>query len=143
MKEFNRNAKANGSTGCGNVKEYRMQNDFEFTQNLCKSVIQDVMYFSEESAGSCGYSIDDVLAQIHLADINDCIYFEYCQKNKGLEQIDPKKDYKKSSLHDLRNMAAYYVEQSCFYDVTDFDEQYKIDEIVYHNDKNKEHGNNN
>lgn len=40
-------------------------------------------------------------------------------------------------------MAAYYVEQSCFYDVTDFDEQYKIDEIVYHNDKNKEHGNNN
>ena len=81
MKEFNRNAKANGSTGCGNVKEYRLQNDFKFTQNLCKSVIQDVMHFSEESAGPCGYSIDDVLAQIHLADINDCIYFEYCQKN--------------------------------------------------------------
>ena len=70
-------------------------------------------------------------------------FIEYCQKNKGLEQIDPNKDYRKSSLHDLRNMAAYYVEQSCFYDVTDFDEQYKIDEIVYHNDKNKEHGNNN
>ena len=70
-------------------------------------------------------------------------FIEYCQKNKGLEQIDPNKDYKKSSLHDLKNIATYYVEQSCFYDVTDFDEQYKIDEIVYHNDKNKEHGNNN
>ena len=81
MKEFNRNAKVNGNAGCGNVKEYRLQNDFKFTQNLCKSVIQDVMHFSEESAGPCGYSIDDVLAQIHLADINDCIYFEYCQKN--------------------------------------------------------------
>ncbi len=81
MREFNRNAKANGNAGCGSVKEYRRQKDFELTQALCKSVIQDVIHFSGESSGTCGYSIEEILAQIHLADINDCIYFEYCQKN--------------------------------------------------------------
>lgn len=81
MKEFNRNAKANGNAGCGNIKEYRQQGDFEVTKNLCRSVVEDVLYFSGETSEACGYSVDNILSQIHLADINDCIYFEHCKNN--------------------------------------------------------------
>lgn len=47
-------------------------------------------------------------------------FIHYCQKNEGLKQIDPRKDYTKSSTHDLKNLAKFYLEQDNFADVTDY-----------------------
>lgn len=82
LKEYNREAKNKGIPGCGNVKEFRTKESFSDTQNLCREVVEDVLYFVKNSSGHCEYSVCDILEKIHLADINDCIYYDYCKKNK-------------------------------------------------------------
>lgn len=47
-------------------------------------------------------------------------FIHYCQSNEGLRQIDPKKDYKKSSTHDLKKLCKFYMEQDNFADVSDY-----------------------
>lgn len=81
LKEYNRNAKQSGESGCGNIKEYRTKTEFLSTQELCKTVIEDVLHFSDHHSTPWDYSVADILNKIHLADINDCIYYNYCQQN--------------------------------------------------------------
>lgn len=57
-------------------------------------------------------------------------FIDYCKQNEGLRQIDPNKDYSRSSLHDLKTLTRFYLEQSCFDDVTDYDDIVEIDKIV-------------
>lgn len=71
--------------------------------------------------GSCstGYLYENVkIEQQERAYLLDFIH--YCQKNEGLRQIDPSKDYSKSSTHDLKNLAKFYLNQDNFADVTDY-----------------------
>lgn len=63
-------------------------------------------------------------------------FIQYCQKNEGLRQIDPTKDYKKSSTHDLKEVAKFYLEQDDFADVTDYWDIKVIDGIVYNKTSN-------
>lgn len=88
LKEYNRNAKNNGITGCGNIKEFRARpSDFQNAKLLCQSVIEDVKHFAE--IHNCTYSIDEILNKIDLADINDCIYYDYCiQENIDFYTFD-------------------------------------------------------
>ncbi len=58
-------------------------------------------------------------------------FLHYCQGNEGLRQIDPNKDYTKSSLHDLKKLAKFYLEQDNYADVSDYWDVSVIDEIVY------------
>lgn len=62
-------------------------------------------------------------------------FIHYCQGNEGLRQIDPNKDYTKSSLHDLKTLSRFYLEQDSFADVSDYWDIRVIDGIVYHNEK--------
>lgn len=80
MKEYNRIAKASGQNGCGNIKEFRNTTGFASTKSLCKAVIEDVKHFADMQ--NVKYSVDEILAKIDLADINDCIYYDYCKKNQ-------------------------------------------------------------
>ena len=78
MKEYNRLAKANGIARCNNIKDFRTREDFA----SAKTVISDVKHFAD--VHHCTYSVDQILSKIDLADINDCIYYDYC-KEKGIE----------------------------------------------------------
>lgn len=42
-------------------------------------MIEDVKHFAD--IHKCAYSVEEILARIDLADINDCIYFDYCKNN--------------------------------------------------------------
>lgn len=79
MKEYNCTAKQNKVKGCENLKVFRGQKEFFSTKQLCRSVVEDVKHFAD--VHNCPYSIDEILAKIDLADINDCIYYDYCKEN--------------------------------------------------------------
>lgn len=79
MKEFNRNAKKAGTKGCGALKEFRNKEEFSSAKQLCVTVVNDVKHFAEMQ--ECNYSVDAILSKIDLADINDCMYYNYCKEN--------------------------------------------------------------
>ena len=82
LKEYNRVAKGNGQPGCGDLKSFRSKVEFSNAKQLCNAVVSDVKHFAD--VHDCAYSVDEILSKIDLADINDCIYYDYC-KNKGIE----------------------------------------------------------
>lgn len=81
MRTVNRNRKANRQPGVSNLKEFRMLQEFQQTKELCKSVIDDVSHFAEiNDIGE--YDVNSLLQRLELADINDCLYYDYCiEKN--------------------------------------------------------------
>lgn len=82
--------------------------------------------------GSCsvGYLYENVkIEQEERAYLLDFIH--YCQNNEGLRQIDPNKDYSKSSTHDLKNLAKFYMRQDNFADVSDYWDIKVIDNITH------------
>lgn len=89
MREANRKAKEEGKAGIGNLKEFRKNEAFQSNQELCKSVISDVKHFAD--IHECAYSVEDILDRIDMADINDCIYYDYCKQN-GIELYTFDKD---------------------------------------------------
>lgn len=58
-------------------------------------------------------------------------FIHYCQGNEGLVQVDSTKDYTKSSTHDLKKLAKFYLEQDNYADVSDYWDITVIDGIVY------------
>lgn len=59
-------------------------------------------------------------------------FIHYCKGCEGLRQIDPTKDYTKSTNHELKNLARFYMEQDNFADVSDYWDIKVIDKIVKH-----------
>lgn len=57
-------------------------------------------------------------------------FIEYCKTCENLRQVNPAKDYTKSSLHELKTVARFYEGQENFADCTDYQQQAKIDEII-------------
>ena len=43
-------------------------------------MISDVLFFADNQE-NVQYNIEDILARINIADINDCIYYDYCKNN--------------------------------------------------------------
>lgn len=77
MRTVNKMRKENQQPGVGNLKEFRMLQEFQQTKELCKSVIDDVRHFAKiNDIGE--YDVDSILQRLELADINDCLYFDYC-----------------------------------------------------------------
>lgn len=79
LKEHNRIVKSNGGSGCDGIKQFRNRKEFMDAKHLCVSVIEDVKRFAE--VHKCKYSVDEILQRIDIADINDCIYYDYCKEN--------------------------------------------------------------
>lgn len=83
MRTVNKMRKQNQKPGVSNLKEFRMLQEFQTTKELCKEVIDDVQYFA--TVNDIGeYNISYVLQRLELADINDCLYYDYCVR----ENID-------------------------------------------------------
>lgn len=100
-------------------------------KNIIKSVV--VLGFSATLlCGSCACGQAYTSYQHEKAERAYLLDFiHYCQGNEGLKQINLHKDYKKSSTHDLKNVARFYLEQDDFADVTDYWDVSVIDGIVY------------
>lgn len=79
MTECSKNYKASGKRGIGNIKEFRKTPEYASAKQLCNTVVADVKHFAEMR--DCEYSVDDILKRIDVADINDCIYYDYCKQN--------------------------------------------------------------
>ena len=54
-------------------------------------------------------------------------FIEYCKTCENLRQVNPDKDYTKSSLNDLKDVARFYEEQEDFADCNDYPQQAAID----------------
>lgn len=80
MRTVNRERKQKGLSGVSNLKHFRQLDEFDKIKDLCKSVIKDVKHFAiiKEIAD---YNLDAILDRLNIADINDCIYLDYCLEN--------------------------------------------------------------
>lgn len=83
QKEYNRNQRKKTASGVGNIKEFRKTTEFINVQNLCKSIIRDVLVFSKIDENA-EYDINTVLEQMSDIDLNDSIYYQLCLK-KGIK----------------------------------------------------------
>ena len=57
-------------------------------------------------------------------------FIEYCKTCENLRQVNPAKDYTKSSLHELKSAARFYEEQEDFADCTDYQHQAEVNKII-------------
>ena len=57
-------------------------------------------------------------------------FIEYCKTCENLRQVNPAKDYTKSSLHELKTVARFYEEQEDFADCTDYPQQAEVNKII-------------
>ena len=79
MRTVSRERKCRNLPGIGNLKEFRKLSEFQDTKRLCETVIEDVKHFAKiHNIGE--YDIDHIMKQLDLADINDCLYYDYCMK---------------------------------------------------------------
>ena len=79
MRTVSRERKDKNLPGVGNLKEFRKLSEFQNTKRLCEAVVDDVKHFAKiHNIGS--YDIDYIIKSLDLADINDCLYYEYCKK---------------------------------------------------------------
>lgn len=81
MRTVNSERKANQLSGIGSLKEFRTLEEFQNTKMLCEIVINDIKYFAQVSDIG-NYCIEDILKRLDLADINDCLYYDYCIKER-------------------------------------------------------------
>lgn len=78
MRTVNQERKKN-LPGIGNLKEFRQLNEFQNTKRLCETIVNDVTHFAEiHNIGN--YDMSSIIQRLDLADINDCLYFDYCTK---------------------------------------------------------------
>ena len=79
MKTVSRERKNNNLPGVGNLKEFRKLSEFQDTKRLCETVIGDVKHFANiHNIGD--YDMEQIIQRLDLADINDCLYYNYCTR---------------------------------------------------------------
>ena len=80
MRTVNRERKQRGLSGVSNLKQFRQLDEFNATKELCEAVIEDVMHFAlMNEIGD--YDVEAILRRLEVADINDCLYYDYCVMN--------------------------------------------------------------
>ncbi|MBS5510174.1 MAG: type II toxin-antitoxin system VapC family toxin [Clostridium sp.] len=79
MREHNRTCKNNAQKGVSNLKEFRATVQFQAAKALCKQAFDDVSHMS--TLVKINIDIDKILNALHIVDINDCMYYEYCTTN--------------------------------------------------------------
>lgn len=77
MKEYQSSCKKAGTPSVGNLKDFRRLPEFANAQALCKQAVSDICAMAM-SVGITPYEVSDVLTHLHLVDINDYLYYQYC-----------------------------------------------------------------
>ncbi len=83
LQEANRNRKRCSLKGLGNVKSFRDVDEFHQFQEICGTIIGDIVHFASiKDFGDFDLAyMHEIINRLNLADINDCIYYDYCMKN--------------------------------------------------------------
>lgn len=92
MKEYNRNCDGRATQKVGNLKEFRASDGFYEAQELCCQACDDVRHMAE--LVDIEANIDNILRHIQLVDINDYMYYEYCNAN-GIDFYTFDEDFQK------------------------------------------------
>lgn len=102
MREYNNACKGTSSKGVSNIKEFRLTADYPSTKCLCIHVCEDVQHFAKlHNIGNV--DVNDILSRIDVADINDCMYYDYClQNNVKLYTFDA--DYTSIDIGNIVNV---------------------------------------
>lgn len=79
LREFNR-LRRDGQHGVGNLKTFRRMPEFQNAKELCEQVVSDVETLSQLKPLS-DYPIHNIISNLHLVDINDYLYYQYCVTN--------------------------------------------------------------
>lgn len=101
MREVSKRRKENASLGIGKLKEFRELKEFDEAQELCRTVVEDISHFAT-LIDIGNYDLDyikTIIDRLKLADINDCIYYDYCRKN-GIDLYSFDADLKKLGIHE-------------------------------------------
>lgn len=88
MRTVNKTRKQNQQPRAGSLKKFRMFQEFQATKELCAVVIADMQHLLEiDDLGE--YDIDFIVNRLELADLNDCLYYDYCiEKNVEFYTFD-------------------------------------------------------
>ncbi|MGM9917623.1 PIN domain-containing protein [Anaerotignum sp.] len=90
-REINKKRKEESLSGIGSLKEFRKCDEFDEVQELCDTIIEDIAHFATiKDLGDYSHRyIKSIVGRLKLADINDCIYYDYClQHNIDLYSFD-------------------------------------------------------
>lgn len=79
--EVNKDRRKNGIKGLSSLKDFRSAEEYKEVKLICNVSVNTILSFSEIKDFS-KIQIDDILSRLEIADINDLIYYDYCDKNK-------------------------------------------------------------
>lgn len=99
-KEFSKQHKKATGVGIKDIKDFRRYSEYEDVVRLCKSCCNDMLemaYLDENFS----YNVDEIIASLKDADINDIMYFNYCL-NKGFKLYTL--DHELASMDDGRGI---------------------------------------
>ena len=102
QKAFSKKQKEAGNKGIGSVKEYRRYPEFSATVAVCKMAIEDIKHMADVEQHA-DVPIEQILENLHLIDINDYIYYNYCKKN-NLEMYTFDKELKELDKFTIVNL---------------------------------------
>lgn len=80
MSRFNRLRKEQGLQGVGGLKQFRKSNEFSIAKEICLQACHSIKELAVLDS-SFSYDVENILASIEQADINDIMYCTYCQIN--------------------------------------------------------------
>ena len=82
-REVSKKRKESNLEGIGDLKSFRKCEEFVEVQELCKTAVNDILHFAElKEVGNYNHEyLKSIVERLKIADINDCIYYDFCLKN--------------------------------------------------------------
>lgn len=80
FREFNTNLKSVNKKCINSMKEFRAYPDFKNVSRVCKMAIEDIKVLAQIN-NQTELPIDEILDNMHLVDITDYIFYDYCKNN--------------------------------------------------------------
>ena len=81
MREYQKVCQQAGIRSVGSLKEFRQRPDFAGAVALSAQAVSDISSLAK-TVEITPYQITDVLTHLHLVDINDCLYHQYCIRER-------------------------------------------------------------
>lgn len=101
--EFSDKHKELTGKGIGYIKDFRRFEEFNDVIAVCKNVYTDILHMACLD-NDFTYDINEIIASLRSADINDIMYFNYCL-NKGIKFYTMDKEL--VSMDNGRNIAHF------------------------------------
>lgn len=80
LKEINGKRRQAEKPTIAKLKDLRFAEEFTAVQDFYLSILDDIKCLAEIRTLD-EWKMEEILTRLHLADINDCLYYDYCDKN--------------------------------------------------------------